>query len=208
MPRSSRPFIAIAAVACFTSFSWGVLRHFERSGPVPRGMLVISGVSLGGFTLFLVELARAKRRPRVVPLALMGGSLAGFWWSVTSSAGARLAVAFDDAEPGPLLRTGPWRFVRHPFYTSYLMFWLATALAVARPMMWINALSLGLLYIVAAYQEERQLKSSSASAEYTDYSRRTPMFVPRFRLRRPSFGRRNFARPIVSKQNSPGSRLR
>ncbi len=185
--RARREVGLLAAIAllCFGSFSWGVCRHFRRAGRTPPGMQVISAVSLAGLAVFLVELFRTKRRP-AVPLAAatMLGALGLFWWAVAVSGRRRLAVAFAAGAPGAVLRSGPWQLVRHPFYSSYLMFWSATVLAVGGPA-WIAALLLGVCYLVASRREERGFAGTPDAGAYAAYRRATPMFVPWHLLLRP-----------------------
>lgn len=185
--RAAREAGLLAAVAllCFGSFSWGVCRHFRRAGPTPPGMQAISAASLAGLAVFLAELGQARRRPTVtLPAAAMLGALGLFWWAVAISGQHRLAVAFAPGRPGAVLRTGPWRLVRHPFYAAYMMFWAATALAVGGPA-WIASALLALFYLVASRREERGFAGTPMEAAYAAYRRATPMFVPWRLLVRP-----------------------
>jgi len=74
---------------------------------------------------------------------------------------------------------GPYRYVRHPFYLSYSLFWLAGAVAVPYWPMIVGSLGMLTLYYRAAAQEEQTIARSGLSAEYEAYKRTTGMFLPR-----------------------------
>jgi protein-S-isoprenylcysteine O-methyltransferase Ste14 len=88
---------------------------------------------------------------------------------------------FSRDEPRFVHASGPYRYVRHPFYASYLLAYGATALLLP------GLTTLGLLgamtvyYAWAAAREERKFAASGVAAEYQDYRRRTGRFVPRRR---------------------------
>jgi protein-S-isoprenylcysteine O-methyltransferase Ste14 len=74
-----------------------------------------------------------------------------------------------------LVIRGLYRWVRHPLYTTGLLFiWLA-------PVMTINLLalifSLSLYLVVGAHVEERKLILEFGQT-YRDYQERTPMLIP------------------------------
>ena len=85
----------------------------------------------------------------------------------------------DDDEPCHLVTEGPYRRIRHPFYTSFIL--LLTGCALAVP----HGLTLSMLIFVAyrlnktaAREEARFLRSELASA-YAEYMSGTGRFMPR-----------------------------
>ena len=83
----------------------------------------------------------------------------------------------DDTMPKALITNGPFALVRHPFYISYSLAWLAAPVATHGPV--IAALSLVMIgvYAIAARREERQLEERFGEA-YRQYKRGTGMVVP------------------------------
>lgn len=170
--------------ACFAAFSVAVPIHFRAHGRMPTGMRVISLASVAGYALFLaIDLPRLRSdmpAPRLCGAApLAAGSLCLFAWAWTATRSRRLTLAFSEDVPTFVISRGPYRVIRHPFYTSYVMFWLATAVASHSVAGCIAPLALGLLYLRAARREERKFLSSPLSQEYKDYKLRTGMFLPR-----------------------------
>lgn len=95
--------------------------------------------------------------------------------------GLQQALGNQGGEADKLVTTGLYRWVRHPLYSVGLVFiWLT-------PVMTANLLTMNLgltLYlIVGAHYEERKLVRVFGE-EYVRYRARTPMLVPRPRLRR------------------------
>jgi protein-S-isoprenylcysteine O-methyltransferase Ste14 len=85
-------------------------------------------------------------------------------------------------EVPPAVRdAGPYRYVRHPFYLSYLVAFLSVA--VAFPSLIVSgvcALNIG-LSVYMALDDERVSLESFLGADYRAYRGREGMFVPRFK---------------------------
>jgi len=79
------------------------------------------------------------------------------------------------AEP-ELVKTGPYRLVRHPIYTGILFALLGTAPVVGG--VWIVAFVLcGIYFVFSAIQEEK-LMTREFPEQYPEYRKHTKMFIP------------------------------
>ena len=99
-----------------------------------------------------------------------------FWWSIITS--KKLNFAFSQ-EVRELVTTGPFAWVRHPFYISYIATWLSSTLLFNSPLLWIPLAYLISFYVFSAKREERAILSSRYSKEYLKYSQNVGMFLPR-----------------------------
>jgi protein-S-isoprenylcysteine O-methyltransferase Ste14 len=126
---------------------------------------------------------------RVAGLAVFALAHVLFWSAVVSHGGDRPQIAFGTDVPRRLLRAGPYRWVRHPFYLAYTVAWLGGALVSASPWLVATAIVMFLVYRSAAITEEAAILSSHFAAEYQEYQRRTGMFIPKLYIGRPSDGR-------------------
>lgn len=80
-----------------------------------------------------------------------------------------------------LVRTGPYRFVRHPIYTGLIVALLGTALQRAQVRDLIAILLLYVGFKMKSKIEEHAM-ISTFGAEYAEYSRRTGAIVPKPRF--------------------------
>jgi protein-S-isoprenylcysteine O-methyltransferase Ste14 len=102
-----------------------------------------------------------------------------FWWALAAHGKSHPAFAFIRVPPTSLTTAGPYRLVRHPIYTAYLLAWCAGAAIAAQPWLLVGVLCMGLFYLSAALQEEKSFLVSALAAPYLEYRRRTGMFFPK-----------------------------
>lgn len=111
-----------------------------------------------------------------VVLAILSTLLVAWTWRTHR---IRLSLwHMENDAPQSLVTSGPYAWMRHPFYTSFLLGTLGAA---------CHAPHLGLVatfvyaFVVldrTAAREERRLAKSQFGAEYTEYMRATPRFFP------------------------------
>lgn len=161
-------------------YTWALRAHF-RSKSVPLGTMLISAtVSLT--TLAYLALTWTTESP--FPVALLGlvGEALSLWLflaTLKASRDARLRLAFDRELPDSLVQHGPYRFVRHPFYTSYLLFWSSWALAIWSVWAVPFLVALFVIYVVAARGEEEKFSRSDLSGSYAAYRAKVGFLFPR-----------------------------
>jgi protein-S-isoprenylcysteine O-methyltransferase Ste14 len=172
--------IALSLVA-FGSFSWALRWHFETGGRIPNGMRLLSFFSLLSYATYVALLVGQGCEVTVwTTLGLVGFALSIllFWWTVMATKPYKLCVAYTDADPHVICTGGPYAHVRHPFYLSYITFWIGTALVAGR-WQWAAVLILTLWYIRMARGEERRFHLSALSPGYAIYREQTGMLLPR-----------------------------
>jgi protein-S-isoprenylcysteine O-methyltransferase Ste14 len=171
----------IAGFTCFAAFVWGVQAHFRRTETIPAGTKLISALSLASYLAFAIHITfGAPGAFWALALALFVVSLGLFAWTVSSTRQTPPTLAFDTDAPSFLLRHGPYRYVRHPFYLSYLLFWTGTACAFSGILPWAAPAVMAAVYARAATREERKFAHSDLATAYDAYRRRAGMFLPRF----------------------------
>src|SRR5260370_42279772 len=62
-------------------------------------------------------------------LLLLGASQTLFRFATASTRDRTLSLAFSTDVPSHIEESGPYRFVRHPFYLAYMLSWAAIAIA-------------------------------------------------------------------------------
>jgi protein-S-isoprenylcysteine O-methyltransferase Ste14 len=171
------------AVVCFGSFVWAIKKHFVTTRRMPAGMRLISSASLISMLLQMFAISRLERVNflfAVAAILLYAASFGLFWWAIRATRRQRLTLAFSDDEPRHLQIAGPYRFVRHPFYLSYLLFWTAGLVAVGGEwFLFFTVAAMFALYFRAARLEETKFASSPLGEDYSKYRSRTGMFFPK-----------------------------
>jgi protein-S-isoprenylcysteine O-methyltransferase Ste14 len=170
--------LIFCAAFCFASFVWGMVRHFRRLGRPSRAMLMTAFAAAVFAICQLAVLVRRPHRFALDALVLYGASATLFWWAVRVSHG-KLAACGQGAVSTHVVGTGPWRYVRHPFYLSYNLTWFAGLVATAWWPLAVSAITMAALYEHFAREEERGFLKSSLALEYREYRRRAGKYLPR-----------------------------
>lgn len=174
-------FIAaiVAAFGCFASGLWGTQRHFVVNSQMPRGMWILTLLSFAAWTWFGIRLARSGLGPAAgLGIAAMLAAIALFWYAVATTRSRPPAIAFTPTQPSVFYSTGPYRFVRHPFYVSYVLCWIGTSLVTPGLPGWAVPVLFAAIYFRLAVREELTFMHSEFATTYKDYQRRVGMFFP------------------------------
>jgi protein-S-isoprenylcysteine O-methyltransferase Ste14 len=173
---------AAIATSDFILFVWALRGHFVSTS-VPPGMWLVSVLSACAFITFLACLASTDLSwPWFGVGALVHLlALALFVAAFRSTRQKRVTLAFDRDTPTFLVRDGVYRRLRHPFYASYILFWVGCCIQVRTPAMFAVSTTLAALYLGAAIAEERKFAASSLAAAYRDYRKQTGLLWPKLR---------------------------
>jgi protein-S-isoprenylcysteine O-methyltransferase Ste14 len=166
-------------VVIWMAFGAGIIFSPNAGRRDPRGFVI--GLGLWG----VLASIRASAPPPLwmVTLGIAGllTSLALFQWAALSIRGRLFSFAGNDDLPQFVHRSGPYAYVRNPFYASYLLAEVSTV--VMWPSIWGAALVLTMLAYfqwLTRYEEEK-FSRSPVAAEYAEYKAQTGRLLPRFR---------------------------
>ncbi|MBO0805454.1 MAG: isoprenylcysteine carboxylmethyltransferase family protein [Nocardiopsaceae bacterium] len=132
-------------------------RVFHLAPVVPQRWLEVTGLVAVVFLAGAVALLTLTMGTHRIPLSL---------WHQTNDA------------PREIVTWGPYRWVRHPFYCSYLLTYLGTLALFPH---WVTIAMLLYMAVILndlAGREERKLSASAFGAEYLQYMARTRRFLP------------------------------
>ena len=172
--------LAVPSGLALISFGWAALAYFSHLG-VRSPLKVLLHVTA---PLCVLSLLLDVHLGRHLLLGVSGVgvsiiSLAMFWGAVLAHGPARPAHALAGVAPTWLARSKAYRFARHPFYLSYMLGYAGWGLT-AETLIAVPVLAwLGLLYYLAARQEERAFLGGSLADQYRAYCRTTGMFWPK-----------------------------
>ena len=120
----------------------------------------------------------------LVPVAVCGailalGAVMLYEWTRRTVIDSHFYVGLAGEVPPTVCDVGPYRYMRHPFYLSYMVAFVGVAVAFPSLVVaGVCALNIG-LFVYMAIDDERTLLGSAIAADYQAYRRRVGMFVPR-----------------------------
>lgn len=175
----STSIVMAGSIICFATITWVSKDHFVSKGPLPPvGTMVIVAAALTSVAVFLWSIATAPSDD-LAPIPFYAAAITLFLWAVRTTRNKSFLPSFSNVVPDALTVDGPYRFVRHPFYASYLLYHLGNAIATTSWLPWaMFAVMLG-IYVRAALNEEGHLAKGTYAQAYLAYKRRTGMFIPR-----------------------------
>jgi protein-S-isoprenylcysteine O-methyltransferase Ste14 len=169
--------------AMFASMVWGVLRFFAAP---PRPDVRVRLVAFAAGAGYLNQVAatwQSSAGPGRAAIATTAYLLSAaiFWSAVRVCRGRSLSAIFTADVPQLVVDRGPYRVIRHPFYASYSLFWLAGWIGTGTPLAAIIAAVMATVYARAASLEEARFAASPLAVRYAGYKAATGFFVPRMR---------------------------
>jgi protein-S-isoprenylcysteine O-methyltransferase Ste14 len=155
---------------------------------VPRFLLL--GASLVGILVYSLNPRLMKWSALVLPFWLRGfGFFVGlvallvFFW-VLRSLGQNFSTSLSINKSQTLVTQGPYQWVRHPMYTSFVLLWIGFLLLSANWFIGLTVL-LGFVWaIVIRTPKEEQMMIDRFGNEYTTYMKRTGRYLPRWLVKR------------------------
>lgn len=131
---------------------------------------------------FCVALAFRRASPGPAP-ALAAASLlaplsvACAWWAF-AHLGKHLRISAELVEQHELVRTGPYRLVRHPIYTALLLIYMAAGLIFSRWPAFFAGFALVLAGTQIRVRAEERLLASHFNSQFHAFRRRVPAYIP------------------------------
>jgi protein-S-isoprenylcysteine O-methyltransferase Ste14 len=171
--------VAVALAIQFVHYFGAGARTFVRpklddGGEEAGALFCVAGAGV----LIMARVYRIALPNGVIALALVGASTFLYEWARRTVRGRGFYVIYSDDVPGSVCDGGPYAYVRHPLYLSYLIGFSATLVAfpnVFSALGWVVAAG---YFIYGARHDEKVLGASDLSGAYAEYRQRTGMFFP------------------------------
>jgi len=106
--------------------------------------------------------------------AVLGVALAG--WAISANRPGNFNIRPIPKAGGALVTQGPYRWIRHPMYTAFLLGAWALARTAARDEAWLAWYVLTLVLWLKSRYEERWMLAQHPG--YADYRQQTKRFIP------------------------------
>lgn len=130
---------------------------------------------IGLLALSVVPVLRLGQVPWAAAVAAtLGLALAG--WALWAFPPGSFNIRPTPRADGGVVQRGPYRWIRHPMYSSIALCGLACACAAQRVWVWLALAALLLVLLSKALLEERWM--AQQHTDYAAYQTRTRRFVP------------------------------
>jgi protein-S-isoprenylcysteine O-methyltransferase Ste14 len=130
---------------------------------------------IGLLALSVVPVLRQGQVPLTAALlAVAGVALAA--WALWAYPPGSFNIRPTPRADGQVVQRGPYRWIRHPMYSSIALCGLACACAAQQAWVWLALVALLLVLLTKALLEERWM--AQQHPDYAEYQARTQRFVP------------------------------
>jgi protein-S-isoprenylcysteine O-methyltransferase Ste14 len=151
------------------------------SGAVLGQLSFASGMAC----VFVMGLFYGLLAPAALCGAVLGlGAVLLYEWTRRTAVDLNFFVGLAGEVPPAVCESGPYRFVRHPFYLSYMVAFVAVSVAFPSLVVAVVCVTNIGLFMYMAVDDERVLMGSAIAADYAKYKSRVGMFLPRLAARR------------------------
>jgi protein-S-isoprenylcysteine O-methyltransferase Ste14 len=159
----TQEMVTTLTAGCFLSFAWAT--HPKRPAVVQVLSAVTAAIHLYAIWIGASWLGGWEIIPLVTSWVL-------FWWAMAAAAHQNLASQDLPTE-------GPYRWIRHPRYLSYLLVWISGPFASGSPVLFVTAGLWSAFYVAAAIGEDKNLLNGPLGEKYKTYQQRTGLLLPR-----------------------------
>lgn len=183
--------LMVLFLLCYLSFWYSSLKIFKVTQNLNRKQRVffkLLTVCLWNYSLITLgflsqdiwgETKKAFLGPELlIVFPMLLAALGLFWYAREIIRSVHFDVIFSQKTPQALVKEGPYRYIRHPFYASYVTVYLGLIILNYNWIVSLLSLVLILDYFFAAKSEEKKFLNSPFAEEYNAYKAKTKMFFP------------------------------
>lgn len=174
-------FIIIQLIP-FAGFIWSSLFFFQKKLIKSVDQILINVI---GFSLIATNLYLTYTNVFIFDLKkIIGGTLMAvsgylFFWSIYTLRKNPPSFAFSYIEKSFLIMHGPYRFIRHPLYSSYIFGWIGGCLINQHWFLYAGSSVLIFQYLRSSRAEEKGFLEGPVKENYLQYKKQTGRFLPR-----------------------------
>lgn len=166
----------------FLSFFWSVIGVFSKKEGVLKTkyrILQFTTLLTWVVNLYISITANVGNLNYIIESLILTISLTIFWKHAYIVKRNSFSIVYTNDKPIKLIQEGLYKYIRHPFYSAYILCYLSIAISFFSISSFIMALIMLFIYRDAALFEENKFFDSSLNDEYVQYRKKTGMFFPK-----------------------------
>ena len=173
-------------LACYLSFAWSVIGVFKTQEVSYRQLflaLKLSSVTFWGYSLCLFSMPLDQSFGWFVfGIIINVLSFGLFVWSTHTIRNESFSTVYGKDIPDKVVQKGPFKMVRNPFYSSYILCYLgSTVTQQSFVLLGLLTFLVG-LYLVAIKIEENKFYYSQDFHTFIKYKQNTGMLYPKLKV--------------------------
>lgn len=181
-------FGTLATLTCLIQFLsvFFVFKKVESTGNTRYRIFQVQFLSTWGYFFTLLYREGVPGEPIVAGVASMMilACMSLFFHCSSLIRKNKLSIVFSEDSPQFHISKGPYSYVRHPFYTSYIFTYVAVAMVMQSWVLTAMASAMFVTYYLAARYEESKFLNSNLKESYRAYMDKTGMFFPKLAFNR------------------------
>ncbi|MCB0413733.1 MAG: hypothetical protein KDD50_05335, partial [Bdellovibrionales bacterium] len=132
----------ILIIENYLSYAWSVVGAFRKDQEQSKAdynLLKFSNITFWVLSLYIIAIRFETILPNlymVFPFQALATLV--FWKTTLFTKKNKLSLAFSKDLPEMIYKTGPYSFLRHPFYFSYLLCYTSVSLLLLNPLIFIS----------------------------------------------------------------------
>ncbi len=154
--------------------------HFNTSKKEPLAMLFVRVLTPLGVVWNLYVAYKSDDTTFALAIYAFFTAISCFVFAlaIRETKGVNLPVAFTYDETTEYVKTGIYKHIRHPFYASYIAYWISWAVLNHKSVLsLLISVVLIVTYVVAVVSEEKYL-NDTYNEKYREQKRSTARFLP------------------------------
>lgn len=176
--------ILLVQIFLFSGFIFSASKYFKKESgtvrPQQLAIQILGIVQILNSLYFSLHFSVENRAVQAISLFFFFISIVYFYWAFsTVRKQVQLNFAFSKSSPQSIIQDGPYGHLRHPFYFSYICAWIGAVFITQFSVISIVAgITLSILYVLAAKQEEHEFSQNNLKNLYDTYKQKTYRIVP------------------------------
>ncbi len=165
------------------SFAYSVFFLFKRTDSLNKEFYlyfqIITVFSWIVFLYHIISKRDAEMWRYILSSILMSVSLLMFWYQSNIIKKNTFLIIFSEQKPSAVFIGGLFRYVRHPFYLSYILCYLGVLIYITHLLVALCVMLLIGIYYYAARTEEKRIIKSESGHVYAEYQNSVGMLFPK-----------------------------